>query len=165
MNTLEEVKARCIEEGECWIWQGAVASKKYPAFKPANDGETLVRRLVLRLDGRPVPPKKLAVCTCGEPLCVFPGHQAHSTYSARMKKAAKDHPVSYLRRGAKASAWMRENGPGKLTMEQVREIRASDKPRAVLAQQYKVGRSFIGRIIRNETWRETPSTPFSGLFK
>ncbi len=167
MNTIQEVHARCIEDGDCWIWQGAMASKKYPAFKPAKDGESLVRRLVLKLDGRAVPDGRRAACTWGEPLCVNPAHLTHSTVRAIAKKAAKNHPVSYQRRGAKLAALMRgPKGPGKLRIEDVREIRACEgKTQIALAMQYGVARSLISRILRNEVWRDTQSNPFAGLLR
>jgi hypothetical protein len=72
-DTLQEIKARCDERGNCWLWQGAVNSKGYPQAK--KDGGTfLVRRHVFYnlLANIPSPGRATLKTLCGNSLCLSP---------------------------------------------------------------------------------------------
>lgn len=52
--TLENLPARCLPEGDCWIWQGHYTTSGIPAGH-VNGQRMSVRRIVLVLQGRRAP--------------------------------------------------------------------------------------------------------------
>lgn len=78
------------------------------------------------------------------------------------RPAAARGSFSSRSRAAKIAAGKRSSGAAKLTLEQAREIRASEDTGPVLAERYGVNRSLIGSIRRGVAWRDY-SDPFAGL--
>lgn len=159
--TAEEIKNRCDELGDCWIWKQTTSSTGYPIMKVHGCGCQLVRRLSATLAGKTPAPRQPVDTTCGEKLCVNPDHMRPTTPQAVAKRAAKRGAWSSVSRAAKISA-ARRAGRVKLTDEQVAEIRASSEPETKLAPLYGVNRSYIGRI-RRGTDRKDYRNPFAGL--
>lgn len=159
---LEIIKGRCIEEGECWIWQGAYSSNGYPIMKAAGvkSGCLLVRRLVVELDGRPAKPRQPVAASCDDKRCCNPACLKPSSTSAIGKKAGKNGAYSRMSRRAKIAASRR--GHGKLNYEQAAEIRLSKESGPVLAERYGIDKSMVNNIKRGEAWRDY-SSPFAGL--
>lgn len=152
---------KTVEEGECWIWTASTSSGTgYPIMKmPGCPCET-VRRIVLRMSGKPLKPRQPVEATCDERLCVNPAHMRASSTAAIAQKAAKRGAYSSISRRAKIAASRR--GKMKLTMEQAREIRCSEESGPVLAQRYGVNRSLVNNIKAGRAWRDY-SSPFAGL--
>lgn len=156
------ITEKTVEEGECWIWTAATSSGNgYPIMKmPGCPCET-VRRIVLRMSGKPLKPRQPVEATCNERLCVNPAHIRASSAAAVAQKAAERGAFSTITRRAKIAASRR--GKMKLTLEQAREIRCSEETGPVLAQRYGVNRSLVNNIKAGRAWREY-SSPFAGLF-
>lgn len=97
--------------------------------------------------------------TCGNKSCINPDHLKISNKSAVLKGSQNDYnnPV----RRAKLSAYARAN-KAKLSIEQAREIRMSDKTYRELALEYGVNKATIGNIKSGRTWKETGGI-WSGL--
>jgi hypothetical protein len=71
-HTVETLKARTIEEGDCWNWTGYLGNK-VPAV--SHDGKmTSVRRLFRDLMGSSVKVGWFVLPTCGNNICVNPEH-------------------------------------------------------------------------------------------
>ena len=49
IHTIDSLRQKVALDGDCWLWQGALAGKGYPVV--ADDRERYVHRLVLLLDG------------------------------------------------------------------------------------------------------------------
>lgn len=160
--TLKTIHDRCDEVGECWIWKDAVGKQGYPIMRLRPGGCLLVRRVAVALDGRPAAARQPVTCTCDEKRCCNPKHLKPSTPSAVAKAAAARGSFSTRSRAAKIAAGKRSSGAAKLTLEQAREIRASEDTGPVLAERYGVNRSLIGSIRRGVAWRDY-SDPFAGL--
>ncbi|WP_439587505.1 hypothetical protein [Hydrogenophaga sp.] len=159
---LNDIKARCIEEGNCWMWQGPIGKTGYPITKlKGHQAPALVRRLVVELVGRPPAPRQPVIATCGDRRCCNPAHLELSSPSEVGKAAAKKGAFSSLTRRAKISAGVRASGT-KLTEQQAEEIRASDKPLREISRQYGINRSGVRRIKTGETWADYRN-PFAGL--
>ena len=62
--TIQEIKDRTDEVGECWIWKRGTTSG-YPQLKVPGRACKLVRRLVVELDGRPAEVRQPVITTCG----------------------------------------------------------------------------------------------------
>lgn len=159
---LEIIKARCIEEGECWIWQGAYSSNGYPIMKSAGfkGGCLLVRRVVVELDGRPAAPRQPVAASCNDKRCCNPACLKPSSTSAIGKKAGKNGAYSRMSRRAKIATAKRIGG--KLNFEQAAEIRMSKESGPVLAARYGIDKSMVNNIKRGDAWRDY-SSPFAGL--
>ena len=161
--TLEDIKARCVEEGECWIWLGTVSDSGYPIMKRDGGPCLLVRRVAIALDGRAPKPRQPVACTCDDKRCVAPAHLKLSTWTKVGKSAAAKGAFSGKARCAKVAAGRRAKNDVKLTPEIALVIRESQESGPVLAQRYGVNRSLINAIKRGEAWKEYANTPFSGL--
>jgi len=160
--TLKMIHDRCDEVGECWIWKDAVGQHGYPIMRRRPGGCLLVRRVAVALDGRPAAVRQPVTCTCAEKRCCNPKHLKPSTPSAVGKAAAARGSFSSKPRAAKIAAGTPKADGAKLTLEQVREIRASEDTGPVLAQRYGGNRSLIGGIRRGTVWKDY-SSPFAGL--
>ncbi|WP_315125266.1 hypothetical protein [Comamonas antarctica] len=161
--TLDDIKARCVEEGDCWIWQGAVSDAGYPIMKRYGGPCLLVRRVAIALAGREPKPRQPVACTCDDKRCVAPAHLKLSTWSKVGKTAAAKGSYSGKARCAKVSAGRRANGNLKLNAEIARTIRESVESGPVLSARYGVNRSLINAIKRGDIWKEYANSPFSGL--
>lgn len=159
--TLNDIKARCVEEGECWIWQKATTKAGYPIVK--LNGVKLVRRVVMDIKGVKLKDRQPTVTTCGEKLCVHPEHVKASNWSSVGKAAAKQGAFSNPARGAKIAKARRQAHDARLTAEQAAEIRQSTESGPVLAARYGINRSRINDIKRGRAWKEYGTNPFQGL--
>lgn len=161
--TIEAIHARCIEEGECWIWQGATDTHSTPVMRLDGSRKLLpVRRFILEMNGRKLGVLR-ATNTCGVKLCVNPEH-AIGWNSARLIKRAAE-VTGYARqpsRNAKISQKKREASP--LTPELVQEIRSSPESGRAIARRIGHCQSTVQAIRAHETWKEY-SSPFAGLLK
>lgn len=83
---------------------------------------------------------------CDNPGCVNTEHLYIGTQAENVQDA--------LARGRHRGGIGEKNSHAKLTVEQVREIRAAvDATRRQLAEQYDVTPELIGQIIRGQRWR------------
>lgn len=162
---LDDIKARCEEVGECWIWQGATGQTGYPIVKVAGQGCKLVRRLVLELRGVELKPRQPTVTTCNDKLCVCPEHVKATNPSSVGRAAAKRGAFSSPARGAKIAKARRAAADSKLTAEAAREIRESSESGPALARKYGVNRSRIQAIKSGKAWKDYTGNPFQGLMR
>lgn len=158
--TLDDIKDRTVEEGDCWVWRGSTTGQGYPTMKPPGCGCSMVRRVAIELTGVNLKPRQPVVTTCGERLCVNPAHLKPSTTAAVAKAAAARGAFSTPLRGARIAAAKREKG--KLSMDIARDIRVSTDSSRALAELYGVHQSLISRVRAGISWRDY-SNPFAGL--
>lgn len=161
--TMDQIKARCIEEGDCLIWQGATSDAGYPIMKRYGGPCLLVRRVAIALDGREPRPRQPVINSCEDKRCVAPAHLKLSSASRVGKIAAAKGAFSTKTRGSKIAASRRNASGVKLSIEIADEIRNSQESGPVLAARYGVNRSLINAIKRGTAWKSYSSSPFSGL--
>jgi hypothetical protein len=161
--TLDDIKARCEEVGNCWIWQGAVSATGYPITKASGvrSGCLLVRRLAVELDGRPAKPRQPVLASCGDKLCCNPACLKPSNASAVGKAAAKAGAWKTLARRAKIAKAQREK-VGKLTQEIVTEVKTSHESTRVIAKRLGINRRRVVDIRNGRAWIDY-SNPFAQL--
>lgn len=157
--TIQEIKDRTDEVGECWIWKQGTTNG-YPQLKVPGRTCKLVRRLVVELDGRPAEVRQPVITTCGDPMCVNPAHLRQSSTSEVGKRTAAAGGWKGKARGSKIAA--KKRATGKLTMEIAREIRMSVESGPVLSARYGVDKSLVNRIKRGHAWKDY-TNPFGGL--
>lgn len=169
--SLEDIKARCIEVGECWEWQGNISSNGVPTaclptVYPKQPGTRSARVTINALawecrTGRSAQGKQVWRSCCNH-ACVNPAHMRAGTREQMCEALAK--LGTYKRSpGDIAAITKGKRKAGKLSIEQAREIRASSLSGIALAPIYGVDKSLISRIRRGEAWRET-SLPSASVF-
>lgn len=155
MKTYEDIKANCLDDGGCLIWQGQTNGSGYPKY-----GRVGVRRRAYELAYGPLERTDLVTITCGRSLCLKKTH-LKKTNKSEVAAISNSRPATQLKRSASLA---KTNRPrlGKITMEIAREIRASDKSGLELAEELNVSPSLISCVRLNKSWRDY-SNPFAGL--
>lgn len=162
--TLEELKARCIEDGDCLRWQGAGNGKghgKVMLRRPDGTRQGITaRRLAWQLrTGKPVPHGKLVGVTCENEDCLE--HLCLTTKSASSRKGMAPLAVKIKRAISCAAANQARLGVVG-GMDKAREIRASSKTGIELAVELGISESTISKIRCHKSYKEH-SNPMSGL--
>lgn len=141
-----------VDEGdgeECWLWQATVASDGYGNFW--RDEKLLRAHRVAYELVNEHPGDSLVLHHCDTPLCVNPNHLYTGTH--------KDNAQDRTERGRANYPHGELAGAAKLTREEVDEIRRryveEDVSQRELAEEFDVGQSHTGRIIRGERWAHT----------
>lgn len=163
MNLLERVKEKCIEDGDCWIWQGMWISHAPRMW--SEDKYVAVRELLMRELGRLRLNAKFFGTTCGDSRCVCPDHVAQRTKSEHLSFRGKlgASGASLQIRSARCATTQRA-AVGKITLEEARNIRMSDKTIRELAEEHGIAKETVRRIRVGRTWKET-SNHFAGLMR
>lgn len=151
---LRQIKARCIEEGDCWLWKGGKNSRGQPKV-----GRRSGRRLVWELVKGPVPPEARMGVSCGCPSCLNP---KHLTVRTRAEVTAEVLARPSVKRKRSASGARAMKARAKLDFEKARYIRESDKTQTQLARELGVSQPLISRVRLYQGWVEHES-PFAGL--
>ena len=160
--TMAHIKARCIEEGDCWIWQGSVLGNGYPSMS-IKDETYLVRRVVLEIVGKPPKKYQPVICSCRNKLCVNPEHLTRSSHSKVGRDTAALGVFSELTKCAKNAKASRARESTRLTMELANEIRLRPESGKVLSGIYGVSKNQINAIKRGDAWKDYTPSPFAGL--
>jgi hypothetical protein len=160
IHTLESLKKRTIEVGECWEWQGYFGNK-VPAV--CNDGKMIsVRRLFSDLLDGKHPAGGFIVPKCENIKCVNPDHSKHMTHSKFAAMSGKKAKGS-LTRKVKIQAF-RHTFNAKLDWEKADEIRVSTEPSRQIAARFGVDKSLVCKIRAGKAWIRY-NTPFAGLLR
>lgn len=162
IHTIESLLARTDEYGDCNLWTGTTANRVPMVY---HQGKMYpVRKLMLELAGIHIHGTFIAT-SCRTPECICLDHISQRTAQQQMAVMTKNSSKgsSHVIRIAKLTEYKRRMA-AKITMEIAREIRASEKTQREIAAQFGIDRSLVGRIRRNQSWRET-SSPFGGLFR
>lgn len=146
-----------VEKGTgdaCWNWIGAHNSKGYGTVQ-VYGRSYYVHRFAYELLKGPIPEGKVVMHSCDNPSCVNPKHLVMGTQLDNMRdKVAKGrhrapgpgHPLA------------REQNPAaQLSARQVASIRKKQKAGKSyrqLAEEFRVSKSQIARIINNQAWIE-----------
>jgi len=159
---LNDIKARCEEVGDCWVWQKTLLRGKTPIMK--TDGKSLYpRRLAWQLHNAKDIPSSMVVThrkSCGDPLCCKPEHLTLMTRKALVQRTGAEGKFSTAGTKAKIAAAKRKNS--KLSQEAVREFLGSDEPVPVLAKKHGISEAY-GYMLRRGLFRKEVGNPFSGL--
>jgi hypothetical protein len=159
---IEVIRAKSIEEGDCWLWQGAL-NQGVPVVRHAGQIINVRRYIAQHLHGKAVQ-GKLASTTCRNPQCCAPEHvdlitrkqlQIRTTKRTRHQSRASRNEKLAARARARSSA---------LDQEAVAAIRASDLTGRELAEQYGVALSTVQHARNYRSWKDYRS-PFAGLMK
>jgi hypothetical protein len=158
--TLETVRQRCDEIGECWIWKQAVQSKGYPqASINGKTGQSVRLYVYSVLLGKTRRRTDAVTAKCNQILCCSP-----TCLVAKSRGAV-------IRRQYELGSRSRQPKLGigcinpKLTREQVDAIRAlpSGESQASIGRRYGVAARTIGKILNGESWapKRQPESVFN----
>lgn len=163
VHTIESLKARTIEEGDCWLWQGYSVNG---TPQVCEDGKMVpTRRVMTRLAGKTLKPGlHYFVPTCGNDACVNPEHtvqRSPRTHMGVMGKMASVGAVKTLR-VAKAAEARRKSS--KLGIDAANAIRQAEGTYLEIAERFGCHKSMVGRIRRGEQWKDH-ANPFGALMR
>lgn len=160
VHTLETIRERTEEEGDCWLWQ-AGKSHGTPALR--HEGRSMqVRRYIFEvLQGKTIPKGMLISSGCPHLDCVNPEHIRRFTRTQLQRHTAKrtQYGANPLRCMRLARA---KQEASELTWERVREIRAMEGTDKGIARALDMNFSVVNCIRKHKTWRES-NNPFAGL--
>jgi hypothetical protein len=163
MLTIESLKNKSVEEGECWIWQGYFVKQNVPMVY--HDGTMrAVRRLIFQMNTESESTRRwYYVPSCGDYRCINPEHIKRLTAKQHMSAMAKslaNNPSKQAIKSAKISEKKR-----KLTPEQVSEILNTNELAYKLAEKFGVCRSTVGRYRQGNAGISNKINPFAGLMR
>lgn len=156
---LQIIHAKCTEEGDCWLWHGAMHGGA-PVLRAGRQMMSVRRYIAIEIQKRVVG-TLLASTECGNAQCCAPDHIAMLTRKQLNQRVTqRTRHQSQLHRNHKLS--MSKRGQSPLTADQVAEIRMSTLQGRPLARKYGVALDTVQNIRNGRTWRDYAS-PFAGL--
>lgn len=145
--TLELIKARCIEDDKCLLWQGAMCGDKPTARH--NGSNCNVRRMFWSLlhPAKPLSADQVLRITCHDTRCLV--HVARISRADLMRRTAKSLRGNLVITAARTAARRRRS---KLTAEIVAQIRTDPRSKRQIAEAYNLNRRTVQRILHLQTW-------------
>lgn len=154
---LGRILEKCVEDGDCLMWQGAMADGSCPSIKVGGKARN-ARRLYYELTtGRPLPAGKVASATCGCGRCL--SHVKPQTI-AQVLAGAVERGAYGVRHAAKVAATKRKSA--KFSEEVIRRVRESDEVGTKLAAEIGMDQSYLSRVRRGMA-RKDYANPFASL--
>lgn len=150
---MSNIKARCTECGDCWLWDGAVNVAGLPRY-----GKGSARRRIWAALNGPIVGPYFVGCNCDERRCLNPKHLVLRTKSS----VSKDGHANAIKAKRHLAVTIIARAKGKLNDQAARQIRESDETLKVLAERYGVHFSLISKVKTGKAWRPL-SSPFAGL--
>jgi hypothetical protein len=157
--SLERIKARCTECGDCWLWDGALCGNaRMPSMH--HEGKTVaVRRLVYQLKHGSIPAGRAISPSCGRRLCVSPNCLQAVTEKQSKQRWAK--LGAYSNPGKQRRMALTKRAKSHISDEMVERVRAATSaPEA--ARETGVSLSYA-KDIRAGRSRRDYSSHFDGL--
>lgn len=163
VHTTESLKARCTEEGDCWLWDGYLGNG-VPMVH--HEGKMVaVRKLLTALAGKSIKRGAYFSPSCGNALCVCPDHivrRSQNEHSGHMARMLAQSPANDLR--ILKLTQTRRSRYAKLTLDDARMARASTESSQKVAEKLGVTKALIARIRRGVQWKDH-ANPFGGLMR
>ncbi|MEN9887222.1 MAG: hypothetical protein RL758_1800 [Pseudomonadota bacterium] len=158
-HTLETIHARCVEEGDCWIWL-STKCKQAPVLRHERKVWPVRRYVAEVLQGKRARGLFAHTC-CGNLDCVAPDHirlftrrQLQLVTAERTQYGKSPVRSAKLRRAAQARQGR--------TPEQVEAIRQAEGSMRQVARDFGVCFDVVRRIRHGDTYRQA-NNPWSGL--
>ena len=164
IHTVESIHAMCVDEGDCWNWNGYMANTS-PYVN--HDGKMQsVRRLLFALtDKKAMPKSKYYASTCGNVACVNPDHLTSRSPKLHARVMAKKVIQNALVRRTKLQISSRNRVASKLTREQADQIFVDPRPSRAIAADFNISRSMVSNIKLGKSWANLSAAinPWAGL--
>lgn len=154
------VWARCHDDGDCMLWDGAVARNAGPAMTSPYTGKTApVRRVLMQALGFDIQ-GKIATTTCEHRLCMAKPHLLALTRAQLQARSGPKLSANVVRSAKLAEI---KRATCYLTMDIVREMRASGMRATDAAEHWGIPLQTAARVLRHDSWKEYGANPFHGL--
>lgn len=132
----EAFDIRVQKTPDCWVWTGTKNDCGYGIFLLPGEVPVRAHRYAWERENGPIPKDMVIRHKCDNPACVNPSHLLLGTKDDNNKDTAERHRHNYG-----LSHWN-----GKLSDQDVLDIRSSQDPQSVLAKRYGVNQSHISYI-------------------
>lgn len=129
-----------VPESGCWIWEGYLTKDGYGQITISDKGHR-THRVAWELVNGPIPHGMLVCHRCDTPTCINPNHLFIGSHSDNLRDA--------MNKGRKQPP----PNPGKLTAEQVVEIRNASEKQSVIAKKYGIVQQMVSSIKLRQTWK------------
>ena len=153
--TLETIKSRTTEDGDCLVWAGCADRGKFPKWSVDGKMKNARRVIFEALRGGIRSGQQIGILPGCCTLCVNPDHLVAQTRSERQKGSVVSPAVR-----ARIAKKQRENY-GIVTEDVARAIRASDEPAHELDKRYGLSSGYAKKIIDGKKWVDY-SSPWAG---
>lgn len=163
-HTMETLHARCIEEGDCWVWGGYIQNGS--PYICQSGKLTAVRQITMTLSQRPIRiGAKYFATTCGDQLCVNPGHIVCRTSKEHMTRMAGRVQHRAVSRVVKLQTAARARKICKLTEASANAILLDARSHRTIADEHGISKSLVSNIKRGVAWRtvSAQTNPWTGL--
>jgi len=157
VRTLDDMKDRCEEVGECWEWQRHINSANVPQINYMGQPQP-ARRLAWELANGPVPSGKSIKYTCGNFRCINPAH-SKPMLPADILLANREGANEALRRARIAATKRRQMGVAPAVVAAVKSD--STTLARILAQDLGVSESLVYKLRK----QARAMSPFGGLMR
>ena len=166
MNTIQRLMRRILVDPatDCWIWKGRFVNGVPIA---TVEGRCIsVRRFFHERDKGKLPDGQRVTYTCEDARCVIGAHSKALTIRAMLIEGARRGLRYDARWKARQIIARRNSKDVVVSMEIARQIRQRlteiDNKRQV-AREFNVSDSTVGKIARNQAWREAPASSLAML--
>lgn len=156
MKTLADILARCIEEGDCLLWQQGTTGQGYPCAAFNGLKTVNVRRWVLEQLGHDMTGRR-SMSRCRNRLCLAEKHLFPATRDQANKWLGAQGLLSTPAVRASRTLTARSREATKLDMakaRQMRERRADGAVLTAIASEFGVSADTAWKVIHHMTWRE-----------
>jgi hypothetical protein len=150
MNTADEFWQRVLKsESGCWLWTGAVDTRRYGSLK-WNGKQARAHRIAYMLASGNIPQGDghhgvVVMHSCDNRLCCNPAHLKLGSQADNMI----DMKAKGRRKGIGSG---QANGRAKLTIEQVVAIRSDVRGKRTIAPEYGISPAQVQRIRNGFQW-------------
>jgi hypothetical protein len=156
---VKRIHGRCVEDGDCLIWQGAVTQHGMPYMLHNGSNKAMVRRVLFAAFYGEVPAGKLVTPTCLDKRCMGKKHLVAMTPAE--SKALHAEKGAYLNPGRARKAAMTIRAKSHITQEIVDAIRNAPTSKEA-HEQTGVSLPYCYQV-RNGERRAPLDNPFAGL--
>jgi len=139
----ERFWAKVNTSGECWQWTGSVRTTGYGQFGWPDGSPRQAHRVAWELTYGEIPDDLFVCHHCDNKLCVNPDHLFLGTQLDNMRDMRSKGRAAVLERHPMA----------RLTWVQIDRIRQDHRTQSVIAADYGVSQTLIGKIKRGLVWR------------
>lgn len=153
--TMDDIRARSDEVGDCLIWNGSICNNGYPRCHCDGDTRQLRPFVYGKILGKELRAGYRVSTRCGSKLClsehclVIRSNKLIATLSAE-KRMRNPISMQRCREGAKRA------GHAKFDSAMAEEIRSAPGTRRERAQRYGCDESTIGRLDRRDSYGTAP---------
>ncbi len=148
MSLRKRFENKIIRTATCWLWNASVRKAKdgYGQINATGSPtkKLMAHRVAYELYVGSIPKGMLVLHRCDNPRCVNPEHLFLGT--------PLDNTTDMIRKGRNASQAGETNGYAKLTWKAIHLIRSDNRLQRVIAAEYGVCQTLIGKIKRGEVW-------------